>query len=658
MNCELKHKLFFLLVLLPFSAMAQNHSLKPIPAKDVTITDDVWTPILERTNKVTIPDVLAKFEGLRLLETDDAATDANRYDETKDALLNFQRVANGHKGDGGHVGFPWYDGLIYETITGISDHIMHHPDAMLQMRMDNYIGLIVAAQKTDPDGYINTYTTLEEPDHRWGENGGNLRWQHDVYNAGALIEAGVHYYRATGKTELLNAATRLANYMYRYMVAEKRNIVPGHALPESALIQLYRLYRDIPRLKDYVTEPVTPWHYLSLAEYWIDQRGRHQGRRPLEAYAQDAVPYVNQQTIEGHAVRATLLAEGVTMAAIENERPDYVEVVKRLWKNMVGQRMFITGGVGAIHEDEKFGPDYYLPNDAYLETCAAIGAGMFSWRMNQLTADGMYMDVLERVLFNSLLTGVSASGDYYTYQNPLNADDVERWPWHECPCCPPMFLKMTGALPEMIYATEGNVLYVNLFVGSEADVNMPGCGVVNVRQQVDWFTGKVRIQVRTELLGNLKVKVRVPGWTNSKELPFDLYTSELFSRHEEIDRGYITCERNRFDNIELNLNVSPRIIRAHAKVKDLEGMMCLASGPFIYCVEKCDNPDNWHILSYNSGQALLLNTEDSPFPGQTVGKTTYRPTPIIVTSDGLLKAIPYYLLGNRGAKTSYRVWLK
>lgn len=643
------------------AAMTQAQNLKPlvpVPAHEVTITDDVWTPILHRTNKVTIPDVLGKFEGLRPEPVEGADFTVTRYQVEKDALLNFQAVANGQKGGGGHVGFPWYDGLIYETITGIADHIMHHPDAMLQMRMDNYIALIAAAQKVDPDGYINTYTTMEEPDHRWGENGGNLRWQHDVYNAGALIEAGVHYYRSTGKTQLLNVATRLANYMYRYMVEEKHNVVPGHALPESALVQLYRLYTDIPRLKEYVTEPVNALHYLALAEYWIEQRGNTEGRRPLEAYAQDAIPFVKQQTMEGHAVRATLLAEGAAMVAAETGRSDYRETLERLWQNMVGRRMFVTGGVGAIHEDEKFGPDYFLPNDAYLETCAAIGAGMFSWRMNQLTHEGKYMDVVERVLYNSLLTAVSASGDYYTYQNPLNADNVERWAWHDCPCCPPMFLKMTGALPSMIYATSGTDLYVNLLVGSEADVKIPGCGIVNIKQSVDWTTGQVRIRVNPEHEGRLRVLVRVPGWTNSRELPFDLYQSRLGSQHEEINNGYIICGSERYHNIEMNLNVSPRVIRADERVKELKDMMCLASGPFIYCVEKCDNPDSWHIITYNTGQALHLTTEGTPFPEQTVGKHTYRATPVIVSDDRLLTAIPYYLIGNRDRRTSYKVWVK
>lgn len=657
-NAKLMFMSLALFLLIPTTQAQDLRPLQPVAAHEVTITDDVWSPILERINNVTIPDILGKFEGLRPETVDGADFYVTRYHEEQDALRNFQSVANGERGTGKHIGFPWYDGLIYETITGIADHIMHHPDAMLQMRIDNYIALIEAAQKVDPEGYINTYTTLNEPDHRWGENGGNLRWQHDVYNAGALIEAAVHYYQATGKTRLLDVATRLANYMYRYMVVEKHNVIPGHALPESALIQLYRLYHSIPRLKEYVHEPVTDWHYLALAEYWIDQRGHTQGRLPLEAYAQDDKPYVQQQTIEGHAVRATLLAEGVTMAAIETQREDYRETVERLWRNMVERRMFVTGGVGAIHEDEKFGPDYFLPNDAYLETCAAIGAGMFSWRMNQMTGDAKYIDILERVLYNSLLTSVSASGDLYTYQNPLNADDVERWPWHDCPCCPPMYLKMTGALPSMIYATRGNDLFINLLVGSEADIKTPDCGIVNVKQQVDWTTGEVRIQVKPEREGALRVYVRVPGWTNSQEFPYGLYTSRLSSHVQPTKNGYALCEKNQYGNIILNLNVSPRVIRADDRVENLQGMMCLASGPFIYCIEKAHNPDNWHILSYNTGQVLRLTTKGSPFPEQQIRGRTYRATPIITTDDGLLRAIPYYLIGNLDRRFSYKVWVK
>ncbi|MBR6141904.1 MAG: glycoside hydrolase family 127 protein [Bacteroidaceae bacterium] len=601
----------------------------PAP-NQVKITDQMWSQILERTRSVTIPDVLNKFEG--------------RTQNAPNTLHNFELVAEGHVADGGHFGFPWYDGLIYEAITGISDYLLQYPDPAIEQRLDEYINLIAAAQKADPDGYINTYTTLMENDHRWGENGGNLRWQHDVYNSGCLVEAGVHYYKATGKTQLLEVATRLANYMYDYMAGANHNVVPGHALPEDALIQLYKLYKSEPSLADKLSVPVEAENYLCLAEFWIEQRGHTEGRRALKAYAQDAESVFDAKTIEGHAVRATLFATGVADIALVKNDERYCAAAHRLWDNMVGQRMFITGGVGAIHEDEKFGPDYFLPTDAYLETCAAIGAGLFSWRMHELTGEAKYMDVLERIIFNSIPTAVSLDGTNYTYQNPLNAEKMNRWPWHECPCCPPMLLKFTGMLPSMIYALSGADIYVNLFIGSKATLQVPDIGEIEISQQVDWNTGKVNIQVRSPKTKKLCLHVRIPGWENGQELPYGLYQSDL-TNTEAHETGYITF-KNPQDEIELTLNVAPRIVKADERVEQLRGLCSLASGPFVYCAEKIDNPDVWDNLNLAERQYEL----DVEHP--ILGITPLRST------DSQITAIPFYMIANRCKDTAYRVWAK
>ncbi len=629
----------------------------PVPTSQVIVKDAFWTPLLNRMNKTTVMDVLDKFEGRHVDEVDHSgdnfwSPDRDRVEARKDgehnALRNFDLVAQGHVADGGHHGFPWFDGLIYESITGISDYLLHYPDAGLVHRLDDYVDRIAAAQAADPNGYINTYTTLQENDHRWGEHGGNLRWQHDVYNSGCLVEAGVHYYIATGKTKLLAVATRLANYMYDYMVAPNHNLVPGHALPEDALLQLYQLYKEQPKLAKKVGVPVFPEHYRRLAEFWIEQRGHTDGRRPLEAYAQDHQSVFDMQTIEGHAVRATLFATGVASAAIQNGDARYVDAAHRLWNNMVGKRMFITGGVGAIHEDEKFGPDYFLPNNAYLETCAAIGAGLFSLRMNQLTGDGQYMDVVERVLYNSVPTAVSLSGDHYTYQNPLNADNQNRWPWHDCPCCPPMVLKMTGAMPGMIYAYGEGDLYVNLLVGSSATLQIPGVGKVKVIQQVDWENGCVKVQVGMRKKSHLRVHVRVPGWSYGQELPLELYHNDVKAKRPNMKNGYAVYEIQGGNNeIEVNLNMQPRRITADKHVEQLSGMQCLAYGPWVYCVERVDNPGNWNQIHY---QGMQWQADWQNY--------TLDNMPVLHSVSGGVTAIPYYLIANREKDTSYRVWLK
>ena len=416
-----------------------NQKVQLTQSLRANINDAFWSPRFELWRTTTANDVLNKFEGQHL---------PAKEQENNNVFENFDKIANGKKGTGGHAGLPWFDGLIYESIRGIGDLNSQHPDPLLQARLDGYIDRIYAAQKADPDGYINTYTDLMEPTHHWGDNGGLLRYQHDVYNAGMLIEAGVHYYKATGKTKLLEVATRFANHMSNLMgPVPKRNIVPAHSGPEEAVMKLYWLYKTNPNLKKKMGIPVNEKSYYELARFWIENRGNHANRPSWGDYAQDSISVFKQKTIEGHAVRATLLATGITAVALESHAPQYIQTADQLWNNMVGNRMFITGGVGAIAHDEKFGPDYYLPTDAYLETCAAVGAGFFSQRMNELTGNGKYMDEFERVLYNNVLTGVSLSGDKYTYQNPLNANDHSRWAWHSCPCCPPMFLKMVSTMP-------------------------------------------------------------------------------------------------------------------------------------------------------------------------------------------------------------------
>lgn len=652
-----------------------------IEARKVHIDDSFWSPKMELWKRVTIDDVLNKFEGKHVNEPGNHNT-----------LSNFDRVTQGCTGTGGHVGPPWFDGLIYESIRGIADYLILYPDKNLEARVDDYINRIAAAQATDPNGYINTYTTLDEPEHRWGENGGFLRWQHEVYNSGMLIEAGVHYYLATGKTKLLSVATRLTNYMCEYMGEQpKKNIVPSHSGPEEAIIKLYWLYKQHPELKTELEVPVNEDNYWKLLTFWIENRGHHCGfplwkswgnekaerwirenqyaeaqysphsRPSWGDYAQDSIPVFDQQTIEGHAVRATLLATGIATAALENHSSAYVETARRLWDNMVGKRMFITGGVGAIHEDEKFGPDYYLPDDAYLETCAAIGAGFFSQRMNELTGEGKYMDELERVLYNSALTAVSLSGNQYTYQNPLNAEKHNRWEWHGCPCCPPMFLKFTGAFPGFIYSHDTKGIYINLFVGSETQIQLGKGKEIQLKQETEYpWNGTVQLTVSPLKATRFPLRIRIPGWAQGIENPYGLYESDLKDEIKlyvnnqpvnlKIKDGYAEIDRKWYpkDKVMLKLPINPRIITPNHQIKELNQQVALASGPVIYCIESCDNP--------NLNQMRIM-----PETQYAIGKQhqQFRDVNIIQINNNEWSgiAIPYYMVANRDKNSSHKVWL-
>jgi len=673
-------------------AFSQNDKLVAEPSqnvKSVKINDAFWTPKLELWSKTTAYDVFNKFEGKYEPQGEDLIEDKEELGRTRDAFLNFDAVAEGKRGTRIHDGPPWYDGLIYESIRGVADLLAQFPDPVMESRIDGYIDRIAAAQASDPDGYIDTYTQLVEPEHRFGQNGGNLRWQHDIYNAGMLFEAGVHYYNATGKTKLLEVAVRFANYICKIAgPAPKQNIVPAHSGPEEGAMKLYWVFKENPELKNKIGVPVNEKNYYDLAKFWIEAKGHSDGYPPqligcdhsasdgdhtdknltrlnFGAYSQDSIPFFEQTTIEGHAVRATLFATGATSIALENHDPRYVKSVSSLWDNMAGRRMFITGGVGAIAHDEKFGEDYYLPNDAYLETCAAVGAGFFSQRMNELLGAGEYIDQLERVLYNSLLTGVSLSGDMYTYQNPLVADSHHRWNWHSCPCCPPMFLKMVSSVPNFIYESKSNEIAVNLFIDSEANIELENKTKVHLEQSTKYpLDGNISIKVTPDSESNFSIKLRIPGWARNVENPFCLYQSKIDSEvvikvngepiKVEVFEGYVTIKRKwkKDDVVDLMLPVQPRYVYANKNVKDLGGLVAIAAGPLVYTLEGNFNAE-LADLKIDTNKAMSMVYMPNLLDGVSVIKGTAK----VGSKEVEFRAIPYYAVGNIKPGDSYKVWI-
>jgi len=649
--------------------------LRPVPVSQVTIQDEFWSPKRKTWQEETIRDSFKKFENDR-----------------GGALNNFDKVRDGKLG--GHAGPPWYDGLIYEMIRGSSDFLLAHPDPALDAQLDGYIARIAAAAAKDPNGYVNTWTQLEEPTHRWGLNGGLQVWQHEVYNAGALVEAGVHHYRATGKTNLLEVAVKFANHMSQVMgPPPRRNIVPAHSLPEEALVELYLLFRAEPGLKSRLSVPVNDSSYLKLAEFWIEQRGRNVGKPNWEedrkkaeewvrnmgygddrpswgAYAQDHKPVLEQETIEGHAVRATLMCTGLAAAARVNGREDYRRAAERLWNNMALQKTHITGGTGAFAHDEKFGPNYVLPNDAYLETCAAVGAGFFHRNMNLLEGDAKYIDQLERVLYNGALSGVSVAGTTYFYENPLvAAKNRDRWVWHDCPCCPPMFLKIMGAMPGYIYAQDDDGVYVNLFVGSRARIKQ-GQTDVTLEQTTRYpWDGLVTIKVNPGKAAAFDVNVRLPGWCRRPVLK----VNGVVVASPNVIRGYARLRRTwkQGDVITLSLPMPVERVKANPLVQADVGRVALARGPIVYCLESADNaaPVNDLMLPVSArlmaehrpellggvtvikGQALEVNPEKWSSSLYLFGRDIPAPRPVEFT------AIPYFANTNRGP-VDMLVWLR
>ncbi|MFT3785933.1 MAG: glycoside hydrolase family 127 protein [Tepidisphaeraceae bacterium] len=549
------------------------------------------------------------------------------------------------------------------------------PDPALKARLDGYIDRIAAAAAKDPDGYINTYTQLKEPTHRWGQNGGNERYQHDIYNLGCLVDAGIHYYRATGETKLLATAVRAVNGMCKVMGPPPRqNIVPGHALPEEAVVKLHELFKAEPKLKESLGVLVNETDYLALAKFWFDARGHHEGRTDFGSYNQDGTPALQQTTIEGHAVRAALFASGLIAYGVAANDTQYVDVAEKLWHNMVGRRMYITGGIGSFANDEKFGPDYVLPNDGYLETCSAVASCFFSENLNHTHGNAQAIDEFERSLYNNALAGVAIEGNSYFYENPLQAGvKRHRWLWHGCPCCPPMFLKLMGALPGSIYATDVNgSVYVNLFIGSKATMKLQDATVLLTQTTQYPWQGDVHLTVEASKPITTDVYVRVPEWARNSESPSGLYKTVASEPSKvtlsvngqdvslgKLERGYARIHREwrTGDSIDLRLTMPVRRVVADEKVESTRDHVALMRGPIVYCVESIDAGDGVQNLFLPDDAAITPKT----WSDQIGGVTVLDVKGIWALTDGRTEAalftmIPYYANANRGP-VEMKTWL-
>lgn len=537
--------------------------------KAVRIDDAFWNPKLRTFLSVTLPDTFRKFE--------------------KDGTLeNFQDVIRGKKGT--HRACPWHDGLLYETIRGASDYMARgENDPALVALIDRCIDVIAEAQEAAGGGYIHTLVLLNYPAFRYGENGGNILWQHDLYNHGCLFEAAVHYYRATGKTKLLEVALKAANELSS-VIGEPPGkwVVPGHPLPEYALLELYELVTDEPGIADKVGCPVNPEAYHALAKFWVHGRGHHAGRvnhpQYMGEYAQDHAPVHRQFQAVGHAVRATLYYTGVTREAMLDGDRELLNDSLRLWRNVESRKLHINGGVGATHFEEKFGEDYDLDNHAYLETCAAAGLIFWAESLSRATGDARFFQTVERGLYNLMLSSVSLQGDSYFYRNPLISDGSDHhWAWHTCPCCPPMIHKIFGMMDRLIYAQSDDSLFVNLLIGSEAQAELQS-GIIRVRAEtrLPW-EGTYALTV-TEAAHPFRLMVRVPSW--AEDLRFSVNGQPA---DPEVENGYAVFTVNRGDTISFRDSLNPVRIEAHAHVSADRGRVAITRGPLVYCVEGVDN---------------------------------------------------------------------
>jgi len=575
----------------------------------VQIDDRFWTPYLHNIRSITLPYVFKKME------------------ETN-YISNLVSVATS---DGkAHIGPPFSDGLLFETLRGACDFLAINRDAALEKYVDWLIEIITSAQ--EEDGFLCTNTIQNFPDQRWGDNNGDIVVNHDLYNHGCLIEAAISHYNATGKTTFLNVAVKAANLIINTIGKEpKKNIVPGHSMPEEAFVKLYRLFRDNTPLKEFAKQNNVDFEkYLNIAEFWYDARGNHKGRflckRFEPYYNQDHITFSKQTEAVGHSVRAMLCYLGATVVAQEKNRKDYFDVLNVLWDSVVYKKLHISGGIGARHDIEGFDIDYNLPNKAYLETCAAIGLAFWNTEMNIVSPDSKYFDCFERSLYNNILSAIGSDFRHFFYQNPLESDGgLRRWDWHSCPCCPPMLLKIFASLNSFIYSYDEHSVNVNMFIGSSYENDLFSINQCGKKIAVDSKGKKLTLRVR--------IPEYVENFTMSKEY--------------RVKNGYAVVEDvwDESNPLILNYDTPIRRVYCNPKVAENHGKIAVMYGPFVMCAEGIDNGGDIDITISENPQ-FASNEEN------LIGKSAQG-------TDFLL--IPYYKWCNRGenetdAKMS--VWLK
>jgi DUF1680 family protein len=621
-------------VLVTIPALAQqDYQIKPVPFTSVTLTDNFWLPRLKTNKQVTIPVAFEK------------ATETGRIDNFK--------VAGGMKQGGFCSLYGFDDSDVYKNIEGASYSLQTFPDPQLEAYLDTLISYITAAQ--EKDGYLYTARTTN-PEHPI-EMAGNTRWEkeeegsHELYNAGHLYEAAVAHYQATGKRTLLDVAIRNANLVDSVFGWGKLEKVPGHQEIEIGLVKLYRVTGDRK--------------YLDLAKFFLDRRGPGG-----DEYAQMHKRVVDQDEAVGHAVRAQYMYAAMADVAALTGDQAYVNALDKIWHDVVYTKTYLTGGIGAAGGYEGFGPSYDLPNlTSYCETCAAIANVLWNQRMFLLKGDSQYYDVLERVLYNGLISGVSLSGDRFFYPNPLaSMGQHERAAWFGCACCPVNISRFVPSVPGYIYATSGNRIYVNLFIQNTAGF-IVGDNKVTISQMTDYpWNGNVTINIEPARTGRFQVYIRIPGWAREMPIPGDLYKFEepfrgmvvlkVNGKEEKMtmDKGYAVLEQDwkKGDRIDLEFPMPVRRIIANEKVIDDHGRVALQRGPLVYCAEGIDQPGNRVMdISLEKNATYAVVSKPDLLGGMNVieGKAVSTK----VRKDGNMeelscefKAVPYYSWENRG----------
>ncbi len=638
---------------LPAAAQpAHDYPVKPVPFTAVHVDDGFWAPRIEINRRITIPFAFRKEE------------ETGRID-------NFIRAAEALQGEpfSNHKppAYPFDDSDVYKVIEGACYTLSVTPDPRLSAYLDSLIARIAAAQ--EPDGYLYTARTIDPLNpHAWS---GPRRWMletvnsHELYDLGHLYEAAVAHYQATGKRTLLDVALRTADLLDRTFGPGKQVIWPGHQITEMGLAKLYRVTGD--------------GRYLKLAKFMLDSRGPGEFPGAGRAYNQSQTNVVDQTEAVGHAVRATYMYSGMADVAALTGDSAYVHAIDRIWENVAGKKLYITGGIGAAAHDEAFGANYELPNlSAYNETCAAVGNDFWNHRLFLLHADARYIDVMERTLYNGLISGVSLDGTTFFYPNPLESDGQhERSPWFGVACCPGNITRFMPSVPGYVYGQRGDTLWVNLFIGSTAAVQLDNGRTVHLTQQTRYpWDGDVKMTVDPGRPAALTINVRIPGWARNQPVASDLYRYAGTSAAPavlkvngkrvplKLEKGYVALRRTwkTGDTIELHLPMPVRRVLANAEVAADRGRVALERGPLVYAAEWVDNP-NGRVRNLMLPDSSQLTAEFRPdllkgvevLKGRAVA-LAYDRNGGMVKTEQPFTAIPYYAWANRG-RGQMIVWI-
>ena len=622
-----------------------NHGypIDPVPFTSVKVTDNFWGQRLQASREVTIPLAFSKCE------------ETGRYE-------NFVKAA--HPSDTYKVeGFSFDDTDVYKTIEGASYSLQTYPDKKLQKYIDSVLVIVAGAQ--EPDGYLYTARTMNpKHPHNWA---GKERWvavenlSHEFYNLGHMIEGAVAHYQATGKRNFLDIAIKYADCVCREIGngPQQKKYVPGHQIAEMALVKLYMVTGDKK--------------YLDQAKFFLDTRG-YTSRK--DAYSQAHKPVVEQDEAVGHAVRAVYMYSGMADVAAITGDSSYIKAIDKIWDNIVSKKIYITGGIGAHHAGEAFGNNYELPNlSAYCETCAAIGNVYMNYRLFLLHGDAKYFDVLERTLYNGLISGVSLDGGSFFYPNPVSSNGkYSRKPWFGCACCPSNVSRFIPSLPGYVYAVKNDQVYVNLYLSNKAELKVDKKKILLEQETGYPWNGDIRLKI-TQGNQDFTMKLRIPGWVRGNVLPGDLYSYADNQKpayqvsvngqtvESDVNDGYLSIARKwkKGDVVEVHFDMIPRIVKANPKVEADHGRVAVERGPIVYCAEWPDNRFNVHSILLNQHPQFKVTDKPELLYGIRQITTdaqalSYDKAGKLVTKDVELTLIPYYAWAHRG-EGDMEVWL-